>query len=260
MNKLILFVVASSALVATAAPIAPGSANLSSEELSAKRARGQQNFLKHTGGFLNKPGTQQGEVFYINCQSRVPRAWIDESIAYFAKETKFRISLKEGGSFDFQNPKIEGEASLYVIDDAALPAILVAPENRWAVVNVAPIAKEHRPAYFEARVKKELTRGFAYLCGAANSQFPRALTRGIVNHDDLDKNPDLQLPIDVIQRFRTYMETLGVRPAVVSTYRKACQEGWAPAPTNDYQQAIWDKTHEIPSKPIKVEFDPKKGE
>lgn len=230
----------------------------SPEEVAAKRARARQMFLQKTGGYLNKPGTQQGEIVYVNCQSRAPRAWIDESIAYFAKETKFRISLREGGAFDLNNPKIEGNATLFIIDDAALPAILVAPENRWAFVNIAPIAKEQRPAYFEARVKKELTRGFSFLCGATNSQFPRALTRGIVDHADLDKNPDFGLPIDVLQRFRTYMETLGVQPAVVATYRKACQEGWAPAPTNEYQKAIWEKVRSIPTEPMKIEFDPKK--
>lgn len=231
---------------------------LSTEDVAAKRTRARQMFLRKTGGYLNKPGTQQGEIFYVNCQSRVPLAWIDESIAYFAKETKFRISLKDGGVFDLRNPKVEGNATLFVIDDATLPAILVAPENRWALVNVAPVAKERRPAYFEARVKKELTRGFSFLCGATNSQFPRALTRGIVDHADLDKNPDFGLPIDVLQRFRTYMETLGVQPAVVATYRKACQEGWAPAPTNEYQKAIWEKVRSIPAEPMRIEFDPKK--
>lgn len=231
---------------------------LSTEDVAAKRIRARQMFLRKTGGYLNKPGTQQGEIFYVNCQSRVPLAWIDESIAYFAKETKFRISLKDGGAFDLRNPKVEGNATLFVIDDATLPAILVAPENRWALINVAPIARERRPAYFEARVKKELTRGFSFLCGATNSQFPRALTRGIVDHADLDKNPDFGLPIDVLQRFRTYMETLGVQPAVVATYRKACQEGWAPAPTNEYQKAIWEKVRSIPAEPMRIEFDPKK--
>ena len=27
------------------------------------------------------------------------------------------------------------------------------------------------------------------------------------------------------------------------TYRQACIEGWAPAPTNDVQKAIWEKVH-----------------
>ena len=42
------------------------------------------------------------------------------------------------------------------------------------------------------------------------------------------------------------------------THKKACQEGWAPAPTNDVQKAIWEKVHAIPDKPMTIEFDPKK--
>ena len=229
------------------------------EELAIRRAEHQAEVDKRTGGRIVKPGTQQGEIVYADCQTRIPKAWIEESVAYFAKETRFKISIKSDASFDLKSPKIEGNATLFIIDDAELPAILVAPENRWAFVNIAPIAKEQRPAFFEARVKKELSRGFAYLCGAANSQYQRALTRGIVNHADLDKNPDLSLPVDVIQRFKGYMETLDVRPAIMTTYKKACQEGWAPAPTNEFQKAIWDKVHAVPATPMKIEFDPKKG-
>ena len=231
---------------------------VSPEELAARKAERQLEFDKRTGGRIIKPGTQQGEIVYANCQSRIPKAWIDESIAYFSRETKFKLSYKEDMAFDLKNPKIEGNATLFIIDDAELPAILVAPENRWAFVNVAPIAKEQRPAFFEARVKKELSRGFAYLCGAANSQYPQALTRGIVKQSDLDRNVDMSLPVDVLQRLRGYMETLGVRPAQVSTYQKACREGWAPQPTNEFQKAVWEKVHAIPDKPITIEFDPKK--
>ena len=231
---------------------------VSPEELAARKAERQAEFDKRTGGRIVKPGTQQGEIVYADCQTRIPKAWIEESVAYFAKETRFKISVKSGMSFDLMNPKIEGNATLFIIDDVSLPAILVAPENRWALVNIAPIAKEKRPAYFEARVKKELSRGLAYLCGAANSQYPRALTRGIVNHADLDKNPDLSLPVDVIQRFKTYMESLDVRPAMMSTYIKACREGWAPPPTNDVQRVIWNQVHAVPDKPMKIEFDPKR--
>lgn len=230
---------------------------VSPEELAARKAAHQAEVDKRTGGRIIKPGTQQGEIVYANCQSRIPKTWIDESMAYFSTETKFKLSFKDGATFDLKNPKIEGNATLFIIDDAELPAILVAPENRWAFVNVAPIAKEQRPAFLEARVKKELSRGFAYLCGAANSQYPQALTRGIVKQSDLDKNPDFNLPVDVMQRFRGYMETLGVRPAQVSTYQKACREGWAPQPTNEFQKAVWDKVHAIPDKPITIEYNPK---
>ena len=232
---------------------------VSPEELAARKAERQAEFDKRTGGRIVKPGTQQGEVVYANCQSRIPKAWIDESIAYFSKETRFKISYRDKTTFNLANPKIEGDATLFIVDDASLPAILVAPENRWAFVNVAPIANERRPAFFEARAKKELSRGFAYLCGAANSQYPQALTRGIARQSDLDKNVDFGLPVDVLQRFRGYMETLGVRPAQVTTYQKACREGWAPPPTNEFQKAVWERVHALPANPMKIEFDPKKA-
>jgi hypothetical protein len=34
---------------------------------------------------------------------------------------------------------------------------------------------------------------------------------------------------------------MGIKPARMTTYRKACEEGWAPMPTNSVQKAIWDE-------------------
>ena len=57
----------------------------------------------------------------------------------------------------------------------------------------------------------------------------------------------------------SHLKQLGVKPIVTSTYRQAVREGWASAPTNEYQKAIWDKVHSAPKNPMKIEFDPKKG-
>ena len=65
--------------------------------------------------------------------------------------------------------------------------------------------------------------------------------------------------MDMVKRAEKYMEKCGVTPLRIATYRQACREGWAPAPTNDVQKAIWDKVHAIPKSPMKIEFDPKKG-
>lgn len=213
---------------------------------------------QRVGGFIEKPGSGKGSIVYINCQKKAPKAWIDESIAYFAEVTKFKIAYSEG-SFDIRNPQIDGNSSIFIVDDESLPPILVAPESRWALVNIAPIALEKRSAFFEQRTKKELSRAFAYLCGATGSRYERSLTRGITSQTELDKNPDYELPMDVVQRFWDYMKPLGVIPAQRATYLKACQEGWAPAPTNDVQRTIWEQSHQLPSKPITIEFDPAKG-
>ena len=48
-----------------------------------------------------------------------------------------------------------------------------------------------------------------------------------------------------------------------TSYHKACEEGWAPAPTNEVQKAIWEQVkadkERGPTNPIKIE-PPKKGE
>lgn len=229
------------------------------EEKQARIAWFKKQQMIHTGGFITKPGSQQGEVVYLNCQKRAQVAWMEESAEYFRKESKFKITVKDGGTFNLANPKVEGNATLFVVDDPALPPVLLAPESRWAMVNVAGLSEGNgaKPAFFEARVKKSLTRGFALLCGASNSQYPMCLTGAITKPSDMDVMADLRLQADVIERFKTYMAPFGVRPAQVLTYRKACQEGWAAQPTNDYQKAVWEQVHKLPEKPIKIEFDPK---
>ena len=260
MNKLIL---AATAITVAFAAIADTSATSTQpaqkERLNTleRKAKFEAFVNQRVGGFLEKPGTAKGSIVYVNCQRKAPKSWIDESIAYFSEATKFKVNYAEG-TFDIKAPNFNGNVAIFIIEDETLPPILVAPENRWALVNIAPIAKEQRPIFFEQRTKKELSRAFAYLCGAAGSKYERSLTRGITNQSELDKNYDYELPMDIIQRFWDYMKPLGVLPAKRSTYLKACEEGWAPAPTNDVQKAIWNKVHALPTEPLKIAPEAKK--
>ena len=52
--------------------------------------------------------------------------------------------------------------------------------------------------------------------------------------------------------------TRGIGMISFASYRTACQQGWAPAPTNDAQRTIWQEVHQIPDKPITIKFDPKR--
>ncbi len=82
----------------------------------------------------------------------------------------------------------------------------------------------------------------------------------ILSEVKLEKTYDLQntLPQDVTMRQLKYLADMGGKPQSRTTYRKACEEGWAPAPTNDVQKAIWDKVHEMPTEPIKIKPETKK--
>ncbi len=209
---------------------------------------------KHTGGFLMKPGSQNGRIVYVNCQKAAPQDWLVTNATVFATETKIKVEVAEG-TFSFPKPTIVGNASLFVIDDPDMPTLLAAPENRWVAVNVAPLkhGAGERPAFFAARVNKELTRGFCLLAGAQDSNYPNALVGCVTKPEDLDRFFDCVLPVDVPARFENYLKGYGVTPGKLSSYRMACQEGWAPKPKDEVQQRHWDAVHKLPTEPIKIE-------
>jgi len=213
-----------------------------------------EKMLRATGGFIVKPDTQKGEVVYVNCQTAADKAWIAESVAYCAEITRFKVTLQEG-AFDVRKPVLKGNITVFVIDDADLPALLCAPEVPWAAVNVAKL-KSEKPAFFAARLKKELSRAFAMVCGGAGSQYKGTLLLPVTKAEDLDRHLDHRLPADVIARISANGKAYGLAGEVRTTYIVACKQGWAPAPTNDYQKVIWEKVKAEadakPSNPIKI--------
>ena len=208
------------------------------------------------GEKIVKPGTQRGTVAIVNAQGRASEQWILSAIKYLARETRFNIVCVKG-DFDYSSPKAVGDMTIYVIDNPTLPRIVVAPDDRWAFCNVAKLQTDKAP-FFEARTKKALSRSFAMLCGGMSSSYAISLVGPMPQVSDLDVLPNEHIPIDVTMRMNQYMGKFGVTPALMKPYKIACEEGWAPPPTNDVQKAIWDKVHAIPDKPITIEFDPKK--
>lgn len=218
----------------------------------AKRAAALEKVAILQGGpKVEKPGSRKGVVTVVNAQTRADSKWIDAGISYLAHDTRMAIEQKTG-AFELPSPKIVGDMSVYVVDDDKLPRVLVAPEDRWAMVNVAPLYTE-KTQFFEARVKKELSRVFAMLCGGMSSSgYKLSLAGPIVKPDSLDVFPNETLPFDVTMRIAPYMEAWGVTPAVLKPYKLACQEGWAQPPTNKVMRAVWEEVHAVPTNPIVI--------
>ena len=99
-------------------------------------------------------------------------------------------------------------------------------------------------------------RAFAAVSGGLGSQYPGNMM-GIAKIEDLDLVEPF-LPMDKLQAIVKHLESRGVTPTIIAHYRQACQQGWAPAPTNEYQKAIWDKVHQLPTAPIKIKPETKK--
>lgn len=202
----------------------------------AKRRNVEIEEYRRTGGILKRPGTQKGRIVFLNCQSAVDNTIILKSASNFEKELSYGIEV-EKGSFDIRNPKIVGEATLFIVNDANLPKMLVAPEDRWAMVNVAHLSAPDI-GVFNSRVSKELSRGLALLAGGFLSQFQQTLTECVTSPDQLDKYHDWRLPFDTLQKMKSYLKGYGLSPFEPVTYRDACYEGWAPPPKDEVQKAI----------------------
>ena len=59
---------------------------------------------------------------------------------------------------------------------------------------------------------------------------------------ELDAIPEESYGVDALMALRNGLPNYGVMPWHQTTYKRACREGWAPAPTNEFQKAIWEKT------------------
>lgn len=234
-------------------------ADVPSANVSKMTVEERQQFIqRRLGGYVSKPNKAQGRIVIVNTQAKVSDDAIMKAIADVNDKLHYKIARAEG-SFSLPDPKIHGEATLFIVNDEKMPTILSAPEDRWAMVNIAKLSRGIgvKEKFFEARVRKEITRGFCILCRAQDSNYKDSILGCKTKPEDLDKHLDCRLPIDIPKRFGPYLAGYGIKPEIVVPYRQACLEGWAPAPTNKLQQTVWNEVHAVPDRPITIEYDPK---
>ncbi len=206
----------------------------------AYRAKQRAERISYAGGIVRKT-EGKGRIVYANLQQTVVTADIAETMNVLGKYLRVNIDTLDAKSDDVADVNKylldnKAKAVVIVVDNATDPSILVAPEEKWAKVNIGKFKDKN----VKSRAQMELLRAFCYLCGGIGSEYNNPLTGFIGNPAQLDDSPVAELPIDVVNRFTPYLKQLGVIPYIESTYRKACREGWAPAPTNAVQKAIWE--------------------
>lgn len=220
----------------------------------------REEVMRKTGGFVVAPATGRG-IKIVDARSGVP----EEVFAAVAKAVstgpRFSVTVIKGEPMREYLPDANTGAYIVVKDDAASKmTILTAPEQGWASVNVAPLrADAPDAAKFAKRVTKEVWRALVYMLGGGNNQMPACVMKPCAGTKDID---NLKMEQPCPEPFREMSQSaakLGIAQAKLTSYRRACAEGWAPPPANEYQKAIWDETRQLPTKPIKIEFDPAKG-
>lgn len=205
-----------------------------------------------------KPGSIRGYISVENQQKIIPESLLVDAIEILRERLRYDVR--------FTNDKLVSNAAairLAITDDPKNPApMTVSPEIGIGTLNVAALTNgissvESVRRLLPNRAKLEFLRLICYAFGVGGSQFSGNLLSA-TSLRELDEMKPF-LPVDIFDKIEKSGRARGLYPEIVAEYSEACQQGWAPAPTNAIQKAIWDKVHAAPKNPMKIEFDPKKG-
>ena len=220
--------------------------------------------LRRAGGLVVANGTFTGKILIADAQERVAHSNAVAVAAALTEASGCNVVAERART---ANPAevLKGhgaDVAVVVVDDKDAPGMLLAPDERWGVVNVAKMVDDlpgarAKAKFLPSRVRKQVTRAFSVLCGGASSSFP-GNAMNAMSPRELDFAGE-GLPIDKVDAIQIAMRRIGITPRRMMTYAKACAEGIAPEPTNDVQRAIWEETHRIPDKPLEIKFDKTKG-
>ena len=240
MKILISAVMASLMFVSTAQT----AGNASEKGKRVRKPIDMQKVMEKTGGFLVVPG--KGKLAIVNCQNRISESNINERIEYFSKTMRVKFEGTRDERFSLSNvnkmlAKTEAEQAFFIIDDPTMPMSLIAPESRWGFMNIAAIAADSpSKEKLDERFRKEFTRAAALTFGSYSSQFSGSTRQPVHSLPDFDKLMGNEITIDLMTGMQRNFQKLGVTAERRTTYKKACFEGWAPMPTNQWQRAIWE--------------------
>ena len=251
--------------LADGAPVDPSEAvkPVSREQL---RKMSTAERIRYNGGWVFSDPTGK-VVRVVNAQKIVPASTLDPMIEGFKVAmglTLFKMEAGETGLFPAVKRGFATEktgAVLALVDDPDAPRILCAPEESWAAVNVRALVVDNpNPETLKKRVVKEAWRSLAIALGASDTMYRPCLLSPTHSLADLDANVSMVVCPEPFPKIMDNAEALGICRVRQTSYRKACYEGWAPAPTNDYQKAIWDMVHALPTEPMKIKPEEKKTE
>ena len=204
------------------------------------------------GGFVYKPNSGYGKILFVNKQNRIPIAQLHRAEKGIKEEIFVEV--------EFSKETRAAEIIIEITDNDNNRSLSVYPDDKKAIVNVTQLCADNpQPNILAERTVKQMMRAFVFLAGGGGGgERAGTLMDVMTSLGRLDK-AEMSIPGDLVLRCQDYLLRSGVKTWTRATYKDACEEGWAAKPTNIWQKAIWDKVHAIPQKPMKIEFDPKKG-
>ena len=213
--------------------------------------------IAELGGIVAMAPT--GRVIRVaNAQKRVPATVLADTASVIQNALGFPVEVSDSDGVARRDDKT---AAIILVGDRGVdsPRILVAPEEGWAAVNTEALAADGATgSNYNLRVTKEIWRSLCIMLGASDSMFQPCLLAPVHSLADLDGLGCTVPSPEPFGKMSKNAIALGCQRQYRATYKRACEEGWAPAPTNDVQRAIWKQVHELPTEPIRIKPETKK--
>ena len=223
-----------------------------------------QRMLERTGGIITVPG--KGKIVVMNGQRRIAETTVRLFADNLASIFRARVDVEPIDGFtvvgaDEQRRGRQANVAFYLVEDSSLPISLVSMEGRWAAINVSKVADRDVSAEtLKKRTMRELQRVMKALMTSVvvNGDTAQIVIKG----DDLDEVAGGVITPAVMVEMLTGLPAWGITPERTSTYKRACRQGWAPAPTNEFQKAIYEQVkadkERGPTNPITIQPPKKK--
>lgn len=250
MSKFNVFIVLTIAIFQVAISSANSITNAISNHASLEeKAQKKSIFMNRTGGFIIAPGKgpQILIVDYRSLKDNAPNHVIEViNNTYRIPITNFVVAnTKEGTPLERVKKFSVNRNFLMVIgifSDEGETSMSVYPEDRIAILNsqritLGCISKEDA----QIRMIKEIWRAIGFIAGSGYATHNKSAMQPIASPIELDSFDYQVLQSSEIIRMQPMLYKYKVKLGRRTTYLQAVKEGWAPAPTNDIQRAVWDK-------------------
>ena len=135
------------------------------EQQEAYRAKQKAERIAYAGGIVRKT-EGKGRIVYANLQQTVDTKDIEKTMNVLGKYLRVRIDTLDAKAEDVTDVNKyllgnDAKAVVIVVDNATDPAILVAPEDKWAKVNIG----RFKDSNVKSRTQMELLRALSDFTG-----------------------------------------------------------------------------------------------
>lgn len=196
-----------------------------------------------SAGILERPeAVPSRQIGVYNQQKQVADATVAAAV----------LAARRQSSLPLLKDAQKAPARIDIVERDCPSALVLYPEQMKAEINVKALAADGAaPAAVAKRLQLELSRAALYVLGSGMVSY-QCLTKSIRSLPELDALSNATLSAEAITHLGAG-RALGVEMIRYTSYERACQEGWAPAPTNEIQKQVWDRVHELPKNPLKLE-------